>query len=56
MINKMVTTINLSGALCAARDRAECCGARGGGSAARTLMRVDGARQLDWPSGCRGDR
>ena len=53
-INKTVTTIDLSSALCAARDRAECCGARGGGGAARKLM--GGARQLDWPSGCRGDR
>ena len=37
-INKTVATIDLTGALCAARDRAECCGARGGGCAARKLM------------------
>ena len=41
-INKTVTTIDLKGALCATRDRAECCGARSGGGAARKLMRGGG--------------
>ena len=50
-INKTVTTIYLYSALCAARDRTACCGARGSGGAARKLMRVGAPGNSVGPAG-----